>query len=241
MIARLLLIALFLPAAALAQDPTEPHTLTVSGTGTVERTPDRAVLRFAVENLAPTADAAARSNAAAMDAVITALRRIGLSDDQIRTVGYRLDPEYDYSRDPGPRRPGEDHLIGFRARNTVLAMVDDVSRVGAAIDAAIGAGANRVDGLSFQLRDAESARLEALERAVAAARTEAETIARALGRTLGPAISVSSAGMPAAPARFAMDRAIAAEAAIAPPTPIEPGSLTVHATVTIIYRLEAPR
>jgi uncharacterized protein YggE len=176
-----------------------------------------------------------------MDAFIRALRKLGLGQDQIRTIGFSVDPEYDYSAGT-PRQPGEDRLIGYRARNIVQVTTNDVAQVGNNIDVAITAGANRVTNLSFQLRDPEAARQEALRLAVGKAHSEAETIAAALGRRLGPALAASSTGAFAPPRPLQM-RAMAGttfEMANAAP-PIEPGLLEIDAQVSVIYTLEPAR
>lgn len=227
------------PAPARAQAVREAqateHTVTVSATGKVTREPDRAVLLLAVESFAATAQEAAAENARKMDALLAALRRSGIDEGRIRTVSYQLNPEYDYRPDR-PRVPGEPNIVGYRAVNMVQVTIDDVPRVGPIIDAAIGAGANRVTGLSFQLRDPDAARHDAIRQAISKARAEAEAIASALGRQLGPALQVTTTGAYVPPPQpFAM-RADAAVAAA--PTPIEPGTLDIQATVLVVYRLE---
>ncbi|HLU24711.1 MAG TPA: SIMPL domain-containing protein [Longimicrobiales bacterium] len=229
------IIALALPTLAAAQDAREErHTITVTASGTITREPDRATILLAVESFAATAREAADSNATRMQAVIAALRRLGLTQEQIRTQSYDLYPEYDYDRQGAT---GEERLRGYRARNMVRVTLDDVARVGQIIDGAIAAGANRVAGLNFELRDPAAARADALRSAVESARIEAEAIAAAIGRPLGPVISVNTGGPIAIPvpmaSRMVMDAAVSAA-----PTPVEPGSLQVTATVTVIYRLE---
>ncbi|MFO7260615.1 MAG: SIMPL domain-containing protein [bacterium] len=240
-----LVAGVLLPAcAARAQEPGEPprptrdRTITVTGTGVVEREPDQAVIMLAVENRAETAEAAARANAETMDRVIAAVRRLGIERDRIRTASYQLHPEY--ARDePRPGQTSEPRVVGYRAMNMVRVTVDDIARVGEVIDAALGAGANRVTGLSFQLRDPERARLDALALAVQNARAEAQALASALGETLGPALDVSTTGRLPQPVPYLADAVLARTAEFATaPTPIEPGTLRVEATVTIVYRLQ---
>lgn len=234
-----LVAALLLPLPLGAQTQPDEHTVTVSATATVSGEPDRAVVVLAVENFAATAREAAAENARRTDAVIAALRRLRIPKENLQTAGYRLDPEYDYQRPPEPRAQGEDRLIGYRARNSVSVKLDDVRRVGEIIDAAIAAGANRVNALSFQLRDMEAARQEALRQAVEKATTEARTVAAALGRRLGPALAVSTGGAPVIQPRVAYARDLAVSAAaVAPPTPVLPGEVDVSAQVTIVFRLE---
>ncbi len=226
---------LALPAAVAAQEAEDPRTLTVSATAEVEREPDQATLSLAVETEGETAAVAAQRNAEAMEAVVAAIRGAGIARDRIRTQGYQLHPVYARAT----REDVEPRITGYRALNTVRVEIDSIARVGRVIDAAIGAGANRVSGLVFGLRDYESAQREALQRAVEMARVEAEVIASAAGERLGPPLSIHSGGVarPVSGPMYDM-RAMAVEA-MAAPTPVEGGTLTVMASVTIVYRLES--
>lgn len=236
---RLLTLILFLvPAAAVAQQPEadEPRTLTVVGTGTVEREPERAVVLLAVESEAPTAREASQANAELMEAVIAAIRDAGIPEGDVRTVSYQLNPVY---RRPPSGQGGTPEIGAYRAVNMVEVTVDDLDRLGAVIDASIEAGANRVASMSFQLRDHDSARRAALEEAVGNARAEAEAVAGASDQRIGEPLSIStSTSRPIPPPRpMAMDMMVQARAAA--DTPIETGSLTVTATVNIVYELLA--
>ncbi len=224
-------LALAAPSTARAQQQEEAaeRTVTVAALGRVTREPDRAVLNLAVESFAATAREAAAANASKMEALVAALRRLGLSEDQVETESYFLNPEHDRRGEPG-----EPRIVGYRAVNTVRVTVDDIARVGEVIDAAIAAGADRVNGLSFQLRDPEEARRDALRDAISKARTEAETVAGAVDRSLGPVLSVMTGGFERP---VVMARGMAADA-LAAPTPIEPGTLDVVASVTVVFRLE---
>lgn len=235
-------LALLGPMSARAQQPggapaEPPRTITVSGTGTLHRTPDQAVVSLAVENQAPTARQAAQQNAEQMDRVVSALRQAGIAAARIRTQGYNLMPEYQYIQPSGPGQPGEQKLIGYRASNMVEVTVDAIPRVGAVIDAAIAAGANRAQGISFQLADPEGARREALRLAVANARLNAEALAQAAGQRLGSVLRLSMNVGVMQPPR-PMLRAMSADASVAP-TPVEPGEMDVTADVTAVYRLGA--
>jgi uncharacterized protein len=225
----LLLAATATAVPAAAQEPM-PRILAVTGTGTADVTPDRAMVVLAVETQARTAQEAARLNAQQMDAVIAAVRRAGVPQRHIRTANYRLHPEYRHEREREPT------LVGYRAGNQLMITIDSLTIVGQVIDLAIGAGANRVDGLSFGLRDVEGARHEALRRAVQNARATAETIAAAAGVQLGEPSQITVGGgwpppQPPMPMRgMAMDEMAAV-------TPAEPGQVTYSASVTITYRL----
>lgn len=217
------------PAGLVAQET----TLNVSGSGYVEVAPDRARISFAVETEAEGAREAGEANARLMDRVIAALRETGIPELRIETSGYSLTPRY------APRSGNEPQRIaGYTARNAVQVIVDDVEAVGRLVDTALEAGANRVAGMSFEIRDTEPHRQEALRRAVATARGEAEAMAEALGMRLGSPVTIQGgANFPQPGPSFRGDIGMAMASMEAVPTPVEAGLQRVNATVTIQYRL----
>jgi uncharacterized protein YggE len=210
-----------------------PPFIEVTGSGTATVAPDVAYASFAVETRADSAAEAASSNAATMDAVVRALREAGIEGLRVETYGYNLQPQYTYPSQSGSNRTRV--IDGYTAVNNVRATVPDVTAVGRAIDTAIGAGANRVSSLSFEASDTEAARQEALTGAVRAARAQAEAIAAALGRRLGPAVEVRG-GASERPPR-PVPGAMMLRAAESVPTPIEASDQDVTATVTIRFAL----
>jgi uncharacterized protein YggE len=223
--------------AAALQDPNvQEPTVTVSGRGEVEAEPDRAVIYFAVETEGESAREAGEANAALMTAVTDAVEAAaqGVEGFEVRTMGYSLTPRYTM-----PEGDRIQEIMGYAARNTLQVSVDDVTRVGGLIDTALGAGANRVANLSFEVRDPDPFRAEALREAVLTARAQAEVMAQALGRELGPAIDVQGgADFPYPMPYYSRDMAFMEAAAQSVPTPIEAGPLTISANVTIRFRLE---
>ena len=237
---RIALLATFVAmtaAPAVAQQPIEqPRTVNVNATGTVQRAPEKAVITVAVESSARTAREAAQANATKMDAVFSALRSLGIVPPKVRTISYELHPEY---AQPTRENPNPTlRVTGYRAINMVLVDVDSIGRVGAVIDGVVSAGANRIANLSFELRDNEMARLEALRIAMARAHAEATALANAAGQRLGHPLNISSSSH-YEPRQYRMEaRADMAMAPAPPPTPIESGMLTLTANVSVSYRLE---
>ena len=229
----LLLPCLPLPGQVSAQQAESPRTLTVSAQGTVERAPDQAVLVLAVESEAESAQAAAQASAPKMASVVAALRSAGIAAANIRTVGYDLQPVYTRATQDGqPPR-----IAGYRAVNRLQVTIDALDRVGPALDAAVEAGANRADNLYFQLKDPSAARLEALQLATARARREASVVATAAGESLGAIQSIQTDAFSAPPPRpMEFARAVSMDA-MKTETPVEAGTLSVTASITIVYRL----
>ena len=220
---------------AAAQDATraaQRPSIRVTGTGEVRAAPDQAIADFAVETAAATAQEAAAQNAQRMERVIAALVRAGVPRERIETRDYNVYPEYD----PRPVEGAEPRVRGYRVMNTVSATTYEVARVGTVIDAALGAGANRVHGVRFGLRDPVRFRQQAIAEATRRARADAEALAAAMGVRLGmireAATMDVNVGIPVpmmAREGFAMDAVQAA------PTPINPGAQIVRATVMIVY------
>jgi uncharacterized protein YggE len=203
------------PAQEVATPRHEPE-IVVSGTGTVSLAPDYAVVRVSVVTRDDLAARAGEENAGTMNAVRAALKRLlGVPDDSLPTVSYSVDTQYDRGRPNG-----------YQATSTLEAHTT-LARVGAAIDAALGAGATNIAQLRFESTKREAARLEALGRAVQRARREAEAIAHASGGHLGNLISATSTGAVA----FEGPQ-VAGAMRLASETPITAGPLEVSATVT---------
>jgi uncharacterized protein YggE len=223
-----------LPLAA--QQPQPEPAITVQGVAEVRVPSDRARLNFMVETQARTAREAAQQNADRMDRVVRALREAGGTTVTVETGGYELHPVYSQI---GRDESGVPTIEAYRAVNHVMVRADDLTRVGGLIDAAIGAGSNRISSLTFEARDPEPARLEAVRQAVAKARAEAEAAAGALGVPLGEPLEVN-VGMDYSypPPPMPMYReAMGLDIAQAAPTPIQPGEQVVRANVSVRYRI----
>lgn len=215
--------------------------ISVSGTGEVRQSPDEAVVRLGVTAQAEDAGAAQAEANRVANAILEAVTALGVEEAQIQTSRLVLDPVYSQ---PGPEerrgdRPYEPRIVGYRASNVVSVTLDDLARIGPVIDAAVGAGANEVQGVDFRLRDDRSARQRAVAEAVADARGTAEAMARALGVTLGPVLEAREGGAqvlyPQADVRAYRQEAMAMAA---PPTPVSPGEVEISARVEVTYRIE---
>jgi uncharacterized protein YggE len=205
--------------------PGPTQSITVRGEGEAAAAPDRAVLQLGVELQARTAKAAQDGIAEIMHKIVEQLKKLGLSDNALQTAGISLVPIY------AKPNPEAEMVDAYRGSDVLRVQIDDLDRVGKAIDAAVAAGANRLQGISFQLRNDLPQRAHALELAVQQAHTKAEAIAHALGVKLGPVHSVSEEGALVEPRPLMMAR-------MAVSTPVEAGEVRVQAAVTITYALK---
>ncbi len=218
------------PVVAQSQVTNEPvPQITVVGRGETKISPDRANIQISVQTRAATAGAAGAANATRQRAVLDALRKLGLSDDQLSTTGYNVHPEYRYEPNRNPT------IIGYSATNTVVAEVRDLAKVGSVIDAALGAGANLISSLNFYASNIQQARQAAITAAIQAARAEAEVGARAAQGQLGGLLELTIGAYYAPPPRPMMMMA-KTDAAQSSETPVQPGQETVTVEVTTRWR-----
>jgi uncharacterized protein len=234
-LAGLLLAAGALPAAALADVPSpgaerafEATTLSLDAHGQVEVAPDRASITLGVQTHAPTAAEAMARNAGQMNAVLTALRKAGVAERNVRTSTLSLSADYAYPQNKPPE------LTGYAAGDDVTVIVDDLARLGPVIDAVTAAGANQINGVSFGLKDPAAAEDAARLAAVKALSAKAALYAEATGYHLARLVNLSEAGGYAPPQPV---RAVMYMAKAAAPTPIAAGELTVRIDVTGLYEL----
>ncbi|HEX2224065.1 MAG TPA: SIMPL domain-containing protein [Thermoanaerobaculia bacterium] len=230
----LALLALPLAAqqgAAAAGTPPLVPVLSVQGTGDARVTPDEATVRLGVFAQRPTAREAQDQVSRTGQAVLEAVRRLGVRPEQIQTSELSLGPVYDHQEGREPR------VSGYTASNVVSIRLEDLDQVGPVVDAGLGAGANRLDGVIFGLRDDAAARASALTAAVSKARAKADALARALRVRLVEIVEVTEGGIPVFTPTYARGEvAMAADAMIAN-TPVSSGQVEVQASVTLRYRI----
>jgi uncharacterized protein len=210
----------FQPSGALGQAAdTASGGITVLGTGSANVTPDRASFSFGTVSQARTASAALTASSQAATRVVNALRQAGVARTDIQTSEVSLSPRMNEN--------GEE-IVGYTATNTVSANIRKLADAGDVIDAAVGAGANQVYGPNLLSSDQDAAYRNALKAAVAAARSKAETLASAAGKTLGQITAISEGGAGPQPLPVA-----GATKDSAPQ--IEPGTQRIEASVSLTF------
>ena len=221
------------PAPPRPDTPPVPG-LTVQGYGQVRTDPDEATVRLGVFTQETTARAAQDKANQVSAALLDAVAKLGVPRQDIQTSDLSLGPIY------APPRPEDDgrepRISGYQASYVVSVRLEKLDLVGRVIDAALAAGANQLQGVSFGLRDDRAAQTRALEQAVREAREKAQAIAGALGVRLGEVLEASEGTFSVVTPTFDK-RAFAMEAAQAAPTPIAAGQVGVDAAVTVRFRI----
>jgi uncharacterized protein YggE len=206
-----------------AKVPTRRPAVHAAGTASVFATPDQVIIDVTITNRGNTAQDTAAQNATQVAAVIAALTQLLGPGADIRTINYFIGPYYQY-----PPNGGTPTLLGYTASNTVEVKLSDIAMAGPTIDKAIGAGATTVGGLRFALKDSEPSRQQALRLATVQARTHAEAMAGALGKSVGAVILLQEGVEVKTPIVFT-----AAAGDASAQTSVQPGKIEVQATVTL--------
>jgi uncharacterized protein YggE len=206
------------------------RTIEVGGEGEVQAAPDQATLDLAIETHAATAAEAAGLNGALAQKVRDGLKAKLGDKGRMWTGGYTLYPDYNEPRDGNQAR-----IIGYHAQNSITVETQALETVGPLIDAAIAAGANRVNSLDYSLRDNTKARGDAIGKASADAQAQAQALAATLGVKLGPVVKATTESQTRPVPVMRMQAASMARDSA---TPIEAGQVTVPATVSLTYEIQ---
>ena len=221
-------------AAAAPEDTGNNNVIHTTGTGNVIGTPDRAQITLSVDTENPNVKIAQQDNAVRMAKVIDAIVLIGIPRDALKTTGYNIYPVYEET----PKSLLDQKVRTYRVTNSLTITLHNVSQTGDVIDVAVANGITQANSIQFLLSDEQSQvlRTEALKKAVARARADADTVAGALGT---PILGVQSADISGgySPVMFENYQYQSGDAMMksAAPTPIQPGDITVSAQVFITY------
>lgn len=218
-------------APTTTADAAAIHTITVSGSGTITLVPDTGHVGVGVTITKPSVKAAREAAAKAMTSIIDAVKALGVDENDIKTVGLNLYPQYNSSNPP--------RVVGYTLSEQVQVTVRDLDKVGDVADAAMANGATDANGIWFDLADPAKAMDDARAEAVQAAKTSATAMAKAAGVNLGAVISISEPTQTVYPYPYAMAGAARENAAdAATPTPVQPGTQDVRSSVTVVFEID---
>jgi uncharacterized protein len=239
-----------------------PSTVSTSGTSTTEVRPDQVSVTVGVETNDTTAQEAVSQNANLTAQVITAVRALGINENLIETSSFSVSPIYEPRQPlqpcieiypPPPECETRQEIIGYRVTNTVTATLDvpflrmltqptpDLN-AGQVIDAAIGAGANRVDAVVFFISQdrQQEIRDTLISDAIANARQRANIAAEALGMTVSgvESATLNPIDFPVFSVGVREGSAAGADS-VSVPTQILPGQQEVSTTVNVVFYIVA--
>lgn len=203
------------------------NTVTASGSGTVHAAPDQADMSFGVTSSDANAKTALGNASKAAEQLTAALVKVGIAKEDIQTQNVSVYPNY-------ANNSSKPTITGYTASLDIQATVRDIGTLGDVINAANNAGSDSLSGPSFTISDDSGLHAQAIDKAVADARTRAEAMAKAAGKTVGAVVSISESTVSTSPGPM-FDRAAATAGSA---VPISLGQLDVTADVTVVYELK---
>ncbi len=216
-------------AGSVKNTAPEQRTISVSGSASTFATPDTASISLGVFTQGATAKEASDNNAASMNAVISALKSLGLQDKDIRTSYLSVQPVYNYSKEGAPA------IVGYSASNNVEITTTMLDKLGDTVDKSTASGANQVNDISFVISDERQSQIrnELLGNATADAEAQASKIAESLSVKITGVKTASISEVFPQPFVSAV-----AEKAAAPVTPVMPGESKVTLNIDVTYIIE---
>jgi uncharacterized protein len=224
-------------SAAVAQNidaatPSAPisNGISVRGHAEIDAKPDVAYATLGVVTQAAIQADAVTQNATKSQAVRDALLKGGVADADIQTQYYQIEPQYDYRSSPAV-------LVGYQVTNEVKVTIHNLEKAGVIVDHATQAGANQVDGVTYDLSDHSLVEGQALAAAVANARSKADLMAGAAGIMVGRLVNLAEVSSQNPGPVYPMMMRAAAEPSSQATTPLAPQDIDITADVTAFYTI----
>lgn len=200
------------------------HGLTVTGTGEAFMTPDVAKITFAVRTETKDIANSQKNNSETIAKIKTALTGFSIDPNDIKTVQYNINPEYDYYQISKPR------LRGYTTYHSLMLTIRKLEDTDAIVQALGASGATEISQVNFTVDDPSEVQNEAREKAIQSAKDKASQIASLSNAELGKIISIVESS-PDANYPELMD-------GMGGGGGLEAGSAAITSTVTLTYTLK---
>ena len=221
----------------------QTNLFSASGEGKATAVPDQATVDAGVTQQGTTvADTQNKVNTQTQK-IITDIKKLGISDKDIKTTNYSVNPNYSGSNGGAqpmiypPVPAGGQTITSYSVTQNLEINVKDLTKVNKVIDTATANGANIVGGANFTFSDELQSKLENQARiqAVNDAKNKAQNLAQAAGIHLGRVVNVVEGG-----SGFPVPMAMKANEATgttdtSAPTTVTPGENSITIDVTIYY------
>jgi len=208
-------------------------TFSVSGVGKVSASPDIAVADIAITVEGATSTAAQDDANKKSNAVVDYLKNTGVKTSDIKTSGYNIYPQYDYT-------DGRTRIRGYQVTQSLTVKIRDLDKANTIIDGVVDAGANQVSSVRFEIDEPEKLQAEAREKAIAEAKQKAEELVDQLGVRLGDIVGFYESSNDYQPIMYGRgggaDVMLKAESVPAPELPAGENEVTVSVTITYQIR-----
>ncbi|HEY5810008.1 MAG TPA: SIMPL domain-containing protein [Povalibacter sp.] len=227
-----LLGAMLCGSAVAADNDEHPRIIAVSGQGEVQAEPDQAIVSLGVESRKPRLEDARAEVTKTVEAVLKLTRDLKIDQKYVRATRISVQPEYNWDTAAKER-----NLIGYFVSRQVEVDLRDLEKLGTLLEKATDLGVNQLGDPRLESSKRRDLEREALGKAVADAKLNAEAVAKAAGVKLGSArtISASSGFVPVPVTARMKTMAMASDAGAA--QTYQSGQMTFNGNVQVEYDL----
>ncbi len=210
-------------------EPRPRDTFTIQGEGKISAQPTLAEVDLGLYSEGQDVAPVQQANASKVNAIVSALKQMGVADDDIQTSNYSISPKFEY-------RDGIQNVVGYIVSQNLKVKVRNLSNVGAVLSRAGELGANQVNGVRFTIDDPTEVRQQARTKAIEDAKRKAQELADAMGVRLVKIVTFSeSTGGTEPPPVFYRGLEAAPVPAVVPD--IQAGALDVQSNVSVTFEI----
>lgn len=213
----------------------EPQgTITVTGTAQLTYEPDLLCIYVKIITLHPNSAIIARDEASSViDQVLKSLKDLGITEDDIETVSYAIEPKYEWENNVKVFK-------GYEVSVTMKVTLKNFDKAGQVIDASVNDG-GLIDSISFELSINKQIEYKTLVMADAArdAKAKAKAVIDALDEELGNVKSINIDNYVYEPYHYYIRGSYSSINLdkVAPLTSILPSDLIISASVNIVFEI----
>ncbi|MBA3733523.1 SIMPL domain-containing protein [Patescibacteria group bacterium] len=247
----LLLLAVFLGIKAISavkeysyigRGTFASNVISVTGTGEVFTVPDTGRFSYSVIEEGKSVKEAQDKATIKTNAILDALKALGVAEKDVKTVSYYSNPKYDYSQPVVCSKnfcpPSNPVLTGYEVGQTISVKVRKTADSGVILTKVGELGAMNISGLEFVTDDIDAVSAQARDKAIEDAKAKAKVLAKSLGIELGPIISFQEGENPQMYAAGGMQAKDAYTMQSAPTPQVPTGENKVTSTVNITYEIK---
>ncbi|MFA5392322.1 MAG: SIMPL domain-containing protein [Candidatus Paceibacterota bacterium] len=223
-----------------AQNIVNPErVITFTEEGKVITKPDIAELNFSVVTQGEQAADVQNENNKKMQQVIDFVKKQDVSEEDIQTTNYSLNPQYDYNwcktSSVKPYTSCPPKIIGYELTQTATIKIRDFDKINTIVGGLSQVGANQISNISFSVDNQEDYKNQARIEALKKIEKRAQLLSKETSLKLGKIVSVLESGVYPI-YRDTMMKAESSGGAMTP-APIETGTQEITITLTVSYEI----
>ena len=213
----------------IGRAPLSRDTITIDGEGKIAGKPTLAVVDVGLYAEGQDVPTVQQSNSAKVNAIIAAMKGLGIADVDLQTSNYNISPKFDYKN-------GTQNVVGYTVSQSLSVKVRDLAKVSAVLAKAGQLGANQINGVTFTIDDPSELKQEARKKALDDAYAKAKELSDAMHVQVAKVVTFSEATSPSVPQPYLMRSDVATGGGNVSPD-IQAGSLDVVSHVSVTFEI----